>query len=261
MGSVNYGNQVKTVEINSDAADYTYNIRSVGIVPTGIYSGGFLKIVSGNNFKLTSFVAEMMDSTLWYQIKLQTQADITLTAVSTTPYIILNWQYSQVLGQNYVDVLQVADPASYPNCLIVGKGTFSGATLTGFVYYEQSAGVLTWQRSVPNDPRFKFKLEFDPDTSTRDVWIFPGMVPNISGANITGTLSASFHKINIPTSGGALNYIIYFNRSQAPGYYTLTLSTTYPAGSSFVVIAELNSVPGSGAIPATCYRDVRHFTS
>lgn len=263
MGTTNYGTQIKTVDLNADAADYTFNIRNVGLVPTGIYSGGILKIISGNSFKITPLIAEMLDSNANYQIKLKTLSDITLTASSTTPYVILNWTYSQTLGNNFVDVVLSGDTASYPYGIIVGKCIFSGPSLTGFVYYEQSGNVYTWQRSVPDDPRYKLKIEFDTDSATRNIWIFPGRVPNINGGNIQGFLDIPFQVMNIPTAGGVTAHVLYVNRSVAVGFVSVT-RTTFSGSYSLsdtnsAVIAELIGVPASGGIPTTCLKDVRSY--
>lgn len=254
MGSVNYGSQIKSIEINSDAADYVFNQMGVGVVPTGIYRGGILSI-SDQSVVVSPLVAQILDSNGLFQVRLETTTDVTLGSDETMPYVVMRWVRSETVGNNYIDFTITDDVTLYPNALILGKCVFAGGVLTSLVYYENTGSDLLWQRSTPADPRFSLLVEFDTDLSSRDIYVFPGKVPNISGVNITGSLSVGFQKINVGSSG---NLILYVNRSQAPGYVTPTLGT-YPSGSAFVKFAELNGVPASGSLSLSSYVDSRHF--
>lgn len=249
MGSVNYGSQIKTVEFNADASDYSFNIRNLGIIPVGIYSGGLLVAETGNNFHISPLVAEISDSNGNYQVRLQTTMDIGgLVADSSTPYVVLNWAYTQIVGQNYVDVILTNNLAAYPNGLIVGKCLFSGSNLTGFEY----GSGTTYKRTVPNLPQLQFSVV--PDyTANANVYVTAGQAPNINGNNITGLLQTHFAKF---TMTNPLN-VIYLNRSQSPGYVTLTVGSAYPTGTygQYIPIAEVTL---SGGV-VTAIKDVRSF--
>ena len=172
MGTTNHGTQTMTFRYFQDANQSDFAKKEVSIRPCGIYSGGHFTKVSNTEIKLSTFVAEIGDGTV--QISVRTASEATLKAAtldsgsisSATPYIVLRWAYV-AQANNYVEVHAIASVASaQANDIIVGKCTFSGATLTGFDYTD---------RTLLNVQNVLLRVEATEDTEMY-VWVRGGRV-------------------------------------------------------------------------------------
>ena len=87
------------------------------------------------------------------QARVRTKDPVTVTVATSTPWIILRWEYVES-ANNYMDILAVAEGDIQADDLVVGKCVFSGSILTGFDYSK---------RSVPNVWDLFLKVEpLDP---------------------------------------------------------------------------------------------------
>lgn len=164
----NVGNQIVTLIYHAPANVEEINRRELGIRSTGIYQGGYLKVVDGSHFQLTPLVCEITDGD--YQVRIQMQDAVTKTISSASPYVVLRWAHQMVQADDYMDILTTSSPQA--NDLIVGKGLFSGGTLINFSYDE---------RSIPKDPQLYLKVEETGDNELR-VRIRGGYIQNSSGS-------------------------------------------------------------------------------
>ena len=268
MGSTNFGSQIKTVGIQSESSAYTFNVRNLDIIPTGVYEGGILTVYSDNYCQISPLVAEIKDSYGIQQVRVQTQVTIELELTETTaPYVIMRWVRGLTPETDYIDFFagSILD-FSVGTYLVLGKGVFVGGVLTSFVYFEQTSGVADWRRSEPHSlPYNSLRIEAVPSNyPQRGVFVHSGYVPNLNGGNIEGFLGVGFQFVSIPT-GATANYVLSVNRSVSPtaGFISVLatgFSSTYSLpDASTVVIGELRDIPTSGWIQSSRIRDIRTY--
>jgi hypothetical protein len=176
MGEINFGGQVCTVGYGAPALSTSWNLRNYGIVPTGVYCGGYLSITSGNSFSVDTLLCEIRDEN--YQVRIATTSPITLTLASTSsPYVVLRWVYS-ASATNYMDVLLVGSGSIQANDIVLGKCTCTaGPVLTGFDYAD-----ATYPRSTPNSFDVALRAESDITPSILRVWVRAGYIYKADGS-------------------------------------------------------------------------------
>ena len=129
MGNTNFGTQKINVNYFDPVDDVVVNDRLLGLQPRGIYSGGYLTKVNDTTVTISPLACEIGDAD--HQLRISTSASQNITVSTTLTYVVLRWVYSEVVD-NYMDMLAVSSPST--NDLVIGKCSFSGATLQGFDY-------------------------------------------------------------------------------------------------------------------------------
>lgn len=251
MGSTDFGTQQISVQyfeaVDSDKVNKCFQ----GIIPRGIYSGGYLSKVSDTSVTLSTLVCVVGDTT--NQVRVETSTTVTLTVGTGTPYIVLRWAYV-ASATNYMDVLAVAAGSIQANDLIVGKCVFTGSTLSGFDY-----AVTAYPRSTPQTPVVMLKVE-PTETASMYVRIRAGRV-NYGTANleISDQLSPIF---TAPTSNSRID-LIYITTAGVVAVSTGTAAATpvAPDYDSKIVLAEVTIAAGQTTITASSIKDVRNFSA
>ena len=127
MGATNHGTQQITWQYFQEATGANWGKRLLGILPPGIYSGGYLTEVSDTEVTLSILIAEIKDGTT--QISVRTAAAATLNSTtldsgaisSATPYLVLRWLYA-LSAVNYVEVHAISSVSvAQDNDIVIGK--------------------------------------------------------------------------------------------------------------------------------------------
>ena len=253
MGSTNHGAQDITYTYFENATAEDFNKRNLNIRPRGIYSGGYLTRVSDVEVTLSTLAAEIGDDD--EQISVQTAAAATLN-VSTldsgsiaeaTPYLLLRWNF---LAQkdNYVEVHAVASLASaLDNDIVVGKCSFSGATLSSFDYSE---------RTFFPDENLFLRVE---ESTLNYVWLRAGRIQN--GAQSIFVKEQRVGPFTLPASPNNRIDLVYISNAGTPTILqgTAAVSPSAPNYGGKLVVAEVTVTNGVTAIPADSIKDVRSF--
>lgn len=245
----NVGSQTVTLLYYSRADSGTINRRFVGIRKTGIYSGGYLKVVDLSHASISSLICEITDGT--YQVRVTTSSLVTLAVSSATPYIVLRWTYSGSATNDYMALLAVASPNT--NDLVVGLCTFTGGgDLQGFDYSN---------RSTPEVSDLFLKVEPTSDTELR-VRVRAGRIQN--GKEII-EIPDQKTSLFVPPSSNSKVYLVYVNR--ATGTISIDSSGT-PAASPVapnyggkLVLAEVTLSSTATNIIESNIVDTRDFTN
>lgn len=140
MGTTNYADQLIAVQyFNAATSGIVNHIGEMSRRP-GIYDGCYLTKVNDTTVTLSTGDFEIrstntQDDGLVRQITVKTQSTENVTVNSSTPYVV--WRYTYAAANNtYVDLLAVSSPGA--SDVVIGKCTYSGATLTGFSYSERT---------------------------------------------------------------------------------------------------------------------------
>jgi len=137
--SVDKGTQVININFKQNLASRNQNKAFYGVIPKGIYSGGELSIV-GNVARLAPMVAYIKDIGNSLSLKVETTSNYDVSEMtSTLPYVVCEFDWVDA-ENSYMDIRAVAIPAS--NHLIIGKGLYTGTTLTGFDLSERDTAFL-----------------------------------------------------------------------------------------------------------------------
>lgn len=155
MGAVNNGNQEIHIKYNSDLTSSDFNKLLTDVISPGIYSGGSLAIVLGNNVNLLPFMC-MVKTPSGQLVKIETSSSISIDMVSTTPYVVGTYVWLNE-EENYMD-FSVKDLGSIlATDIIFAKGIFAGANLTSFDYSEANYGIQ--KDNATNTWEFKGNLD------------------------------------------------------------------------------------------------------
>ena len=242
----NVGTQIVTLKFYDSAATSNVNRRQKGIISTGIYSGGYLTKKDDSNVYLSLLVCEIQSGTgdhIGDQVRVETQSVVTVAGCSSaSPYIVLRWTYTGNQSADYMDFgsgcTAVSSPGSYD--LIVGKCSYSGATLQGFDYT---------QRSNPNATNLFLRVEPE-QTPAMYVRVRAGVVQVESGViQISDQLAGPFTAPGSGTTTGA----VYIDSN---GAVQISSNFTY-AGQ--LVLAEIALSVGQSTITSSNITDVRPF--
>lgn len=214
----------------------------------GIYSGGYLTKVSDVSVTLSALTCEISDGT--YQVRGATASTVTVTVATGTPYVVLRWTYTGSASADYMDFLAVAVGSILSTDVVVGKCSFSGATLTGFDYAS---------RTNPNVMDLFLKTE---PRATPDMYVMvrAGRA-NYSGVNydIATQVSPLF---TAPVSNSRID-LLQINTSGAliVTQGTAAASPTVPSYGGLITLAEVTLTSGQTTITSSSIKDVRSFTS
>jgi hypothetical protein len=210
--------------------------------------------VSNTEVELSPLVAEIGDGTV--QISVRTAVEATLKAAtldsgsisSATPYIVLRWSYV-AQANNYVEVHAIASvAAAQANDIIVGKCTFSGATLTGFDYTD---------RTPLNVQNVFLRVEATEDTEMYE-WVRGGRVQNV-----TQYITVPEQKVGpftVPLSYSRID-LVYVDNNGVPQIQqgVAAPSPVAPGYVGKLVLAQVRVVNGDTNIAASRITDVRSF--
>ncbi len=122
--------------------------RFAKVLKTGIYDGGSLVQVSGNDIQVLPFIALIRASTRQIvEIESDSSTDVTLSA--SKPYVAMTYTWSA--DENiYAPITAKSAGEIYDNDVVFGKGVYTGdpATLTSFVYDEKTWGLIDQSNNV-----------------------------------------------------------------------------------------------------------------
>lgn len=251
MGTTNFGNQIEQIKFNAAADSVSFTRLLQDVILRGIYKGGYLTKVDNVTVNLSALTCIIGDD--FYQVNVRTTTLVTLTVGSSTPYVVLRWVYSGVIG-TYMDVLAVASGSVQGNDLIVGKCVFSGSTLTGFDYSD-----ATWRRSTPQMAHVMLRVEAT-DPATMTVRIRAGRT-NYGTANleVAEQVSSAFVA---PASGNYRIDVVYVDTDGVVKVYTGTPTTGTPVAPIYnnkKVLAQIYLTSATTFLTAANITDVRSF--
>jgi hypothetical protein len=238
------GSQQISVKYYDAVDSAVVNRIGTGVRKTGIYSGGYLTIVSDTSVSLSTFTCEITDGT--YQVKASTGVAVTITVGVATPYVVLRWAYTGSATADYVDFVATATPAT--NDLIIGKCVYSGSTLVGFTYSE---------RNNPQIMDLFLKVE-SMETPSMRVRVRAGKI-NYGSVNYD-IVDQYTSLITAPASGSRID-LIQINTS---GTVIVTAgvaasSPTAPDYGGLVTLAEITIASTSTTIISSMIKDTRNF--
>jgi len=253
MGITNHGIQSITFQYFLEATGANFGKRLLGILPPGIYSGGYLTRVSDSEVTLSILVAEIKGTT--NQISVRTASAATLNAStldsgsisSGTPYLALRWAYAASTS-NYVEVHALASvAAAAANDIIIGKCVFVGSTLTSFDYTD---------RTFLNVQNLFLRVEAD---SGLYVWIRSGRINNGSGYVLVPEQRVG--PFTVPGSPNSRIDLVYVDTDGTVSIQqgTAAVSPVAPDYNDKLVVAQVQMVNGDTSIPASRITDVRAF--
>jgi len=245
----NIGLQEVILIYHQRADSSAVNKRYINVRKTGIYSGGYLTIVSeaGKTARLSALVCEISDGT--HQVKITTDDTVTITVAPATPYFVLRWTYTGSEVNDYMDFLAVASPAA--NDLVVAKCTFTGGgNLQGFDYSE---------RSTPAIQDLFLKVEPTEETELR-VRVRAGRIQTGSGyIQVVDQKTSLF----TPPASNSKIYLVYINTTTGAvaidSSGTAAASPVAPDYLGKLVLAEVTLTSISTNITSSMIRDVRNF--
>ena len=238
------GNQSVTVKFFDPINSTVVNRIALDTRKKGIYSGGYLTIVSDVSASLSALTCEIGDGT--HQVRITTGVNVAVTVSTTLTTVILRWVYTGVAAADYMTLTAVAPGSVTANDIIVGVCTFSGATLTGFDY------TLRTNPDVPS----RFLQAVPTVAASMNVRVRAGRV-NYGSVNydIVDQLSPLFVA---PVSGTRIDAL----QVNTSGALVVTQGTASPpAYGNLITIAQVTLTMGQTTITATSIKDVRNFIS
>jgi len=252
----NVGTQSIYVKFFDPVDSYIANGIGKNVRKPGIYSGGYLTKVDDVTVTLSPLECEIGDGT--YQIRALTAADVNIAVAAATPYVVLRWVYTGSAALDYIDFKAVALGGILTNDLLVGKCSFSGATLTGFDYTYDTTNRI-WNRTTPLTADLFLKVEPTVPAS---------MYVRIRAGRISyGTSNYDIADQSSPllVAPGSNSYIcaIQINTSGViiATYGSVAASPTPPSYGGLVTLAEIKITTGATTITAANIKDVRNCVS
>lgn len=241
----NIGSQTVSILYHSVANSTIWNLVNLGIIPVGIYAGGWLSVVNGTTARISALRCCVSDGS--YQVRVTTAENVNVVVAAATPYIVLRWVYAGTTN-DYMEILAVASPAE--NDLVVGKCTFSGGgALNGFDYDE---------RDNPDTHDLHLKVEPTGDTELR-VRIRSGYYQTPTGS--VHIVDQKSNAITPPLVNSRID-LIYIDtdgtiRVDSTG--TVGVSPVAPSYGNKLVLAEVTVSAGDTTITSSQIKDVRPF--
>ena len=253
MGAVNHGTQTISYTYYEEITQANRGKRNVGIIPRGIYYGGYLTKVTNSEIILSAMVAEIGDNDLQVKVKTVGNAVLNSTTLdsgdisSSTPYIVLRYAYhaSEI---NYMEIHAINSLASaQANDIVVGKCIFGGDVT--FDYSE---------RTFLNVQDLFFKVESTGATEMY-VRLRAGRIQNSIGYVFVPEQKVG--PFNIPSSPLSRIDLVYIDTDGTakilPG--AAASSPVAPNYSGKLVVAQVRLVNGDNNIQSNRISDVRSF--
>lgn len=167
---INKGSQTITINFKQTLTSERQNQAFNSIIPTGVYSGGALSIES-NVARVAPLTVFISDSGSGVSLKVSTTVDYDVSEMtSSLPYVVCEFDWVNA-ENNFMDIKAVAIPGA--DEIILGRGIYSGSTLTGFDYSERKNAFLNLFELLGDELTISVgKLIVDGDfsiTGTQDV--------------------------------------------------------------------------------------------
>jgi len=248
----NVGDQTVTIIFRAAANSSIVNKRQKQIIPTGIYSGGYLTVVDASHASLSPLACEIGDGT--HQVRIETAETINLVVTSATSYVVLRWSYTGS-ADDFMEILAVAAGSVQINDLVIGRCTFDGGgNLNGFNYVDSSH-----PRSVPETMNLFLKVEPTGETELR-VRIRGGRIQTASAViDISDQKSDLF----VPPGANKKIYLVYVNTTTgAIAIDSSGAEAANPVAPGYkgrLVLAEIKLSTGDTSITIDKIKDVRNW--
>lgn len=227
------GAQVVTIRFQRPVDSDIVNKRFMDIRQLGIQKGGYLTKTGGDNVSLSALVCEISDGT--HQVRVETTIAVTRTLTEGSPYLVLNWAYTGVVGTDYMVIEISSNPDA--NDLVIGKGIFVASALSTIDYSE---------RSTPTTLPLFLRVEATETPSTS--------VRVRAGVGHAGSAHNLVVDQIVDLSGYSLDDVIYIYVNDTGGIAHSATAETY-AGKA--LLAKI--VYPAGAIANSIIVDVRSF--
>lgn len=238
------GTQERTVAYFDPVDSGVVNRIGKDVRKIGIYSGGYLTIIGDTSVSLSVLSCEITDGT--HQERIRTTTAATVTVSSTLTYVVLRWAYTGSASVDYMEILGIASGDLQTNDLIVGVCSYSGSTLTGFIYTLRS-----------NPQIMDLFLKVEPTSpASMYVRIRAGRA-NYGSTNLE--IIDQLSPIMVAPGSGTTVYAIQINTS---GVIIVTPNTTTPPDyGGLITLAEVTIPSGTTTLPTTRIKDVRGFAN
>ena len=247
----NIGSQTVTVKFFDPVNSATIVDKiALDIRKPGIYSGGYLTKLNNVTCQLSPLTCEIGDGT--YQVRVQTSAAISTVPISSgAPYVVLRWTYTGSADADYMDFTNVALGGILSTDIVVGKGTFIGASLQ-----------TTFDYTLRTNPTVQdLFLKVEPTVSaSMNVRIRGGRINyGVANYNIADQLSTTF---TAPVTNPRID-VIYADDDGTIKVYTGTenVSPTAPVFNNKIVLAQIALTVGQTTITSSSITDLRAFAS
>lgn len=205
----NVGSQTVSVAYKAFVDSIVVNRARLGIIPTGIYSGGLVTATTGNNTVTVSpMVCEIGDGTS--QVRVVTTTNVNVTLSEASPYLVCRWTATGIENDDYMEIIASSLGNLEANDLIIGSAPYSGGVLQAFTY-SSSAGIY---RSIPRSQDAWFKASLTSTANKIFVqggWLMGGIEPVfVSPIELTITTTGP-HKIYANSDGTISTTATYTN--------------------------------------------------
>lgn len=259
----NWGSQAVHIKFFDPVTNPNVNFMALDIRKIGIYSGGRLVRSSDTVAYLTPLSCEISDSAgSGNQVRVTTSANVNINISSAAPFVVLRWTYTSSTADDYLNIgggsvgptwTPTACAAPLTNDVIVGKGVYSGSTLSGVFDYSLRTKPDVFDlflKVIPTDPismsvrLLSGRINYGDKNLPIIDQLSPALTPPGSNSHI-GLLQ-------ITTLGAIKNPITYGASAATP------IAPTY--GGLFTA-AEITVPAGATAITSAMIRDVRSYVS
>jgi len=255
MSTTDHGTQQIHYQYYEEITGAFRGQRLLGILPVGMYLGGYLTRVSDTEVTLSTLVAEIRNGT--NQISVRTTVAATLNSVtldsgaisSGTPYLVLRWAYAETIA-NYVEIHALATlTVREEHDVVLGKCVFDGSTLSSFDYSDRTVAQIESQNLL---------VEATPDTEMY-VRLHGGVVNTGSAKVVIGDQKVGLFVA--PTGANSRIDLVYIDSTGAPQILqgTAAITPSAPAYGSRLVLAEVKVVNGDTTLTWDRITDVRAF--
>jgi len=136
MGTTDWGTQTISIDYAQAGTSQEFNKLNFELLPPGIYKGGLLSKKDANTVYLSPFTCYIKDDSIELGVRVSTLNTIEKTISEATPYIILQFSWSNVAA-NYLDVFAKAKGDIIATDIIVGKGDYQGGVLQSTFLYDE----------------------------------------------------------------------------------------------------------------------------
>jgi len=240
------GTQTVTVKFFDPVDSPVANRIGLDVRKPGLYSGGYMTKVSDVLVTLSTMRCEIGDGT--YQVGISTAATFNAAIASATPYIVLRWAYTGVAAADYMQAVAVAVGSIATNDVVVGKGSFSGSTLTGFDYTLRTTPAVQdlFLKVEPEEtPSLYCRVRAGRANYGEENYDIVDQVSPLFTAPVSNS-SISLLQVN---AAGALSVVAG----------TPAASPVAPDYGGLVTLAEVTLAVGATTITAAKIKDVRNF--
>jgi hypothetical protein len=141
MSIINTGGQQLTFDFKHPLKGKNFNSLFRDVLPAGIYDGGEITNLGGNQISIAPFVA-IFYSEDDVAVKIQTTSAITLSIPAAAPVIHAYFTWSDTI-ENWADITSRAVATVVTNEIIFGKALFTGSVLTSIDYTDKTWGLIT----------------------------------------------------------------------------------------------------------------------